>query len=483
MGSTSVPTLGGALEELVRGTGMRGEYVVSTACTSGLVAMIEGAMRVARGEREKVVAVGVDVAGAFVRDGFAALKAVSATGCRPFDRERNGLMLGSGAAGCVIGADLEGAVAVISGFGVSNDAVHMTAPDREAGGLVRAIRAALEMAGLAPGDVDVVFAHGTGTMFNDAMEGVAIERVFLECGASPAVTGCKGVIGHTLGAAGLMEGVLGVEMIRRGEILPVVGLRVAERGGIDFVREVRRGEVRHVLKIGSGFGGMNAAVVLSGAGAVRARAKEAPEPRAAPPHRGGGRRRVGVVAAGAGEDAMGVMGRLMEFVPEGLRERVGLVIGTTLGCLETDREFERSRVEAGGRYASPAAFSRTLPSTVAAELGLKFGVKGPSLVVSAGDSSAGVAIRRAVEWMEMFGLAFCVAGGVEWVGEGLGVEVGRRVGLVLLGREENAMGFVEVLREEGGALGAVRDRSLEELMRVIEGRGGADVGGVRVVLE
>ena len=155
------------------------------------------------------------------------------------------------------------AIAVVSGWGVSNDAVHMTAPDREARGLIRAIRQALDRAELEPGEIDVVFAHGTGTPFNDAMEGVAIERVFLESGVSPAVTAVKGLIGHTLGAAGLIEAVLGVEMIRRGVVLPVLGLQVPERAGIDFVREARRWKIRHVLKIGSGFGGMNAAVVLS----------------------------------------------------------------------------------------------------------------------------------------------------------------------------------------------------------------------------
>ncbi len=472
-----MPTVGGALAELVRGRDLVPGYVVSTACTSGLVALIEGAMQIERGEAERVMAVGVDVAREFVRDGFAALKALSPTVCRPFDLHRNGLMLGSGAAGCLL-SRAENAEVVVSGWGVSNDAVHMTAPDREAGGLIRAIRQALAMAELEPGDVDVVFAHGTGTPFNDAMEAVAIQKVFLDCGCSPAVTAVKGLIGHTLGAAGLIEAVLGVEMIRRGVVLPVEHLQVPECAGIDFVREVRQCEVRHVLKIGSGFGGMNVAVVLSAArdGCTLARAA-----------RGGGRRRVGVVAAASesdrdsiGELAMRAAEKLMVHVSAEKRAAVGLVIGTTLGCLETDREFERSRRESGGRYASPAAFSRTLPSTVAAELALKFGFKGPSLVVSAGDASAAVALRRAVAWMQEFGLEYCVAGGVEWIGEGLGAAAGKRVVLFLLGRGEGGAGRLELEGEETPDLGAVVDRSLVELGAAIEAKRDVVVRGVRV---
>ncbi len=113
----------------------------------------------------------------------------------------------------------------------------------------------------------MVFAHGTGTKYNDAMEGVAIEKVFLDAGSRPAVTAVKGLIGHTLGAAGLVEAMLAVEMIRQQRIPGIVGLRVPERGDIDFVVNSRSAKVRHVLKIASGFGGMNAAVVISQAGA------------------------------------------------------------------------------------------------------------------------------------------------------------------------------------------------------------------------
>jgi hypothetical protein len=259
------PTLDVPLRKLVAAYGMQGpSYVVSTACTSGLVALIEAALLVLEEEADSMVALAAEVAGDFVRDGFHSLHALSHGRCRPFDRERDGLTLGSAAAACVLTRDPRAVPrCVLSGWGISNDATHMTAPDRHAGGLIRAMTEALNRAGLVPADIDVVFAHGTGTRYNDAMECVAIEKVFLAAGCSPAVTAAKGFLGHTLGAAGLIEAVLGIKMLERQIVPAITGLRAAERGDIDFVAAARPCRIRHVLKIGSGFGGMNAAVVLS----------------------------------------------------------------------------------------------------------------------------------------------------------------------------------------------------------------------------
>ena len=259
------PTLEMPLEKLVRAYTIGGpSYVVSTACTSGVVALIEAAFLLLDGDAEEMIALGADVAGDFVRDGFQSLHALSPTRCRPFDHARDGLMLGSAAAGCRLTRGARAvADCVLSGWGISNDATHMTAPDRVAGGLIRAIRQALLNANISPADVDVIFAHGTGTRYNDAMECVAIDTVFLQAKYSPAVTAAKGFLGHTLGAAGIVEAILAVEMLRRQVVPPITGLLSPERADIDFVRTTRRCRIRHVLKIASGFGGMNAAVVLS----------------------------------------------------------------------------------------------------------------------------------------------------------------------------------------------------------------------------
>ena len=258
------PTLNTALQ-MIRDPNIFGgpSYVISTACTSGLVALIESAILVADGEADAMVALGADAAGDFVRDGFHALRAISPTACRPFDQNRDGLTLGSAAAGCTV--QRRGSIAplcTISGWGISNDAAHMTAPDRNAGGLIRAIQQALTMASVRPSDIGVIFAHGTGTKYNDAMESVAIENIFLANNWFPAVTAVKGLIGHTLGAAGLIEAALAVEMLRTQTIPAITGLRSPEFRA-DFVMTTRKTSFRHVLKIASGFGGMNSAVILS----------------------------------------------------------------------------------------------------------------------------------------------------------------------------------------------------------------------------
>jgi len=259
-----VPTLSQALVQMIESHGFRPPcYTVSTACSSGIVALIEAALLVQSGDAEAVLALGADVAGDFVMDGFGALKAVTATRCRPFDRGRDGLMLGSGAAACVVSG--RPAEVAIVGVGIANDATHMTAPDREAGGLIRAIAAALESAGLEAGAIDAIVAHGTGTKYNDAMEATAFSKIF---GGRATITGIKGLIGHTLGASGLMESVMAMRMLREQVVPAVTGLQDPEMDNLNFVvNQMRPMKLRHVLKVASGFGGMNAAIVLKLEGA------------------------------------------------------------------------------------------------------------------------------------------------------------------------------------------------------------------------
>ena len=157
--------------------------------------------------------------------------------------------------------------------------------------------------------------------------------------------------------------------------------------------------------------------------------------------------------------ALRVCAPLLDGISGGDRDRTGLVIGTGFGCLETDRVFDQSRRENGGRYASPAAFSRTLPSTVAAELALKLYLRGPSLVVSRGSTSAAVALRRAASWMVYFDLEYCIAGGVEWT-----QETGCMAGLLLLAKNSAGAGTLRVAREWR--------REEESLERLIEWVGG-----------
>jgi 3-oxoacyl-(acyl-carrier-protein) synthase len=251
--------------DLARAHGAHGPVqCVSVACVSGLVAIAQGAKLIQRGAADAVLVVGVDHLSAFVMAGFSALKAMDPNGCRPFDRERRGLSPGEAGAAIVLmrAASLANPAITIRGWGGSNDANHMTGPTRDGSGLALAMRAALGMAGLQPQEIDYVNAHGTGTNYNDAMEAAALRAVFGE--GCPPVSGAKGMLGHTLGAAGVVETILCV-LAMQERILPgTPRLNVtAEDAPPDALKEPRPvARLGHVLKLNTGFGGVNGALIL-----------------------------------------------------------------------------------------------------------------------------------------------------------------------------------------------------------------------------
>ncbi|HZP43993.1 MAG TPA: beta-ketoacyl-[acyl-carrier-protein] synthase family protein [Candidatus Binatia bacterium] len=254
---------------LARTLGCRGPVATTQlACASGTHAVALAADWVRRGEADVVLAGGTDLLCRFVVTGFNALRA-TAERARPFDRDRRGLVLGEGAAVVVVEAAAHAAArgarvrARLLGAGAAGDAVHMTAPDREGGGAARAIAAALAEAGVPPAAVGFVSAHGTGTVYNDAMEAAALARVF---GARRVpVNSIKGAIGHTLGAAGAFEVVACVQTLATGVIPPTAGLAHLDPAceALDVVAgEARRVPVAVTVSTSSGFAGTNAALVL-----------------------------------------------------------------------------------------------------------------------------------------------------------------------------------------------------------------------------
>jgi 3-oxoacyl-[acyl-carrier-protein] synthase II len=213
---------------------------------------------------DAVFVVGVDHLSAFVVAGFTALKALDPKGCRPFDRDRCGLSPGeAGAAIVLVRANRAPPVAIrIHGWGGSNDANHLTGPSRDGSGLALAIRRALETARLQPQDIAYVNAHGTGTPYNDAMESLALRAVFGE--PCPPVSGAKGMLGHTLGAAGVVETILCVLAMQERLLPGTPGLAMpAEGAPASLLREPRAvARLNHVLKLNTGFGGVNGALIL-----------------------------------------------------------------------------------------------------------------------------------------------------------------------------------------------------------------------------
>lgn len=241
---------------------------VSAACASGTMALGRAYDLVALGRAEVVLVCCFDLLSEFVFSGFAGLRALTRQTCRPFDATRDGLALGEGAAALVLmhpgRAQREGLqpLGAVVGWGAATDAVHLTAPARDGRGLVHAIRLALARAGLKPAEIAAIVAHGTGTRYNDAMELTAFNTVF-DTTALP-VHSIKGAIGHTLGAAGGIEAVMGLYALREQCLPPTVGLVAPTPGGnVKVAATPLNISGSCILSTNSGFGGINAALVLS----------------------------------------------------------------------------------------------------------------------------------------------------------------------------------------------------------------------------
>ncbi len=269
----------GPAEALAEAHGAAGAVsVCSVACASGNAALGAALDLVREGRAEQVIAVGADALSDFVIAGFASLKALDPTPCRPFDRTRRGLNLGEGACALVVESEEHARArgarirAWLDGYGAAGDANHMTGPDREGRGAAAAMRRALEDAHLAPEAVDFVSAHGTATCFNDAMEAKALRAVFGPRTPEVPVDSIKSAIGHTLGAAGVFEALVCVRALETGLVPPTPGFSEPDPEiGLDVVAgAARRLVLRAALSTSSGFGGINAAIVLRAARAGRA---------------------------------------------------------------------------------------------------------------------------------------------------------------------------------------------------------------------
>jgi 3-oxoacyl-(acyl-carrier-protein) synthase len=228
---------------------------VSTACTSGTVAIGAGADLIRAGRARRALVIGSDSLCRTTIFGFSSLGAYAPGRCRPFDREREGMCIGEGAAYLVLEPATAGARFTLVGVETAADGYHLTAPDPEGAGLARAIRGAL--GGLNPAEVDHLNAHATGTETNDGAEAAALGRVV----PGAAISATKGATGHTLGAAGLVEAVFLLQSMAAEVVPPVVGLREAV-AGVDVSSELRHRRQRIGVSVNLAFGGHNAAVAF-----------------------------------------------------------------------------------------------------------------------------------------------------------------------------------------------------------------------------
>lgn len=240
--------------------------VVSNACISGVVAIILAKRFLENGQYENIVVCGVDILTHFVVSGFQSFKAVSSGICKPYDASRDGISLGEAAGTIILTNKKERlntgeAVITVKGGASSNDANHISGPSRDGEGLFLAISKTLLESGIAPSAIDHVSGHGTATVFNDDMESLAITDAKLE---KVPMNSLKSYFGHTLGAAGVIESVIGLQSMRNNTLIGTYNHKVqGVSKPINVIRETTRTTVNNCLKTAAGFGGCNGAVLFS----------------------------------------------------------------------------------------------------------------------------------------------------------------------------------------------------------------------------
>jgi 3-oxoacyl-[acyl-carrier-protein] synthase-1 len=236
--------------------------VVSHACISGLAAMITGMRLIQSGQYDHAVVAGADVISKFVLSGFQSFQAVSPELCKPFDAARDGINLGEGSATVILSAEKPDgeSIELVSGA-VSNDANHISGPSRTGEELYFAIDKAMTSAGLQAGDIDFISAHGTATIYNDEMEAKAVTLAGLQ---GVPLNSLKGFYGHTLGASGLIEAIISAQSLKQNIIIPTKGFnKQGDANPVNVCSHPISKPLNSCLKIASGFGGCNAAIVLT----------------------------------------------------------------------------------------------------------------------------------------------------------------------------------------------------------------------------
>jgi 3-oxoacyl-[acyl-carrier-protein] synthase II len=260
--------------------GLKGPcHAVVTACSTGAHAIGDAARMVALGDAEVMVAGGTESpVNRMALAGFAALRALSTNfndapkrASRPYDKDRDGFVMGEGAGAVVLEsldhAKARGAkiYAELTGYGLSGDAYHITAPSPDGDGAFRCMTMAVKRAGISPGDIDYINAHGTSTPLGDEIELGAVQRLVGNDAAHISMSSTKSCVGHLLGAAGAVEAIISILAMRDGIAPPTINLdNPSVETPIDLVPHVaRKREIDTVLSNSFGFGGTNASLIFT----------------------------------------------------------------------------------------------------------------------------------------------------------------------------------------------------------------------------
>lgn len=382
---------------------------VSNACISGVSAVIYAHRLIQRGEYKNIIVVGGDLLTDFVVSGFDSFRSLSHNVCKPYDKDRDGISLGEGASSLILSSETNAPNCYyIAGGATSNDANHISGPSRTGEELAHAITTALNEAGLKTSDVSFVNMHGTATVYNDEMESKALAVAGL---ADSIVVSTKGYFGHTLGCSGVLELAVSVSLAERGEIAKTIGFEeIGTPVKLNVTKTIIKDKPCDVfVKTGSGFGGCNAAVVVSN------RNFEAKEMRATNTYtqtesvelseidcNSDFKTYIKGLFASVSEPYMKFSKmddycRLGTTAVQLLLDKAGgvsqydpyeiaLIVNTDTGCIESDLGHW-DNITADEYVSSPAIFVYTLPNVVAGEICIKnkFKGEGVTLVGNADD--------------------------------------------------------------------------------------------------
>ncbi|SDB60933.1 3-oxoacyl-[acyl-carrier-protein] synthase-1 [Flavobacteriaceae bacterium MAR_2010_188] len=237
--------------------------VISNACVSGLLSVSVAKRYIKSGLYDHVFIVSGDIVSRFVLTGFHSFQALSKSACKPYSNDRDGITIGEAAASALVtkerGLLCDGALEIL-GDATCNDANHISGPSRTGEGLYRAITSALQESKIPDSEIDYISAHGTATLFNDEMEAVAFNRLGLQ---NIPLNSLKGFVGHTTGAAGLLETIIAMHSLQNNLLIASKGFsEIGVSKALNVIEANQNKNLNTFLKTSSGFGGCNTAAIF-----------------------------------------------------------------------------------------------------------------------------------------------------------------------------------------------------------------------------
>ena len=237
--------------------------ILSNACVSGVLALVVAKRLIQSNLYDDIIVVGGDLVSEFILSGFTSFQAISDKPCKPFSKNRTGITLGEAVASALVTSDKKSThknIVQIIGGASCNDANHISGPSRTGEGLFLSVKSALGEANIKASELDYISAHGTATNYNDEMESVAFSRLKM---LDIPLNSLKGYYGHTLGASGLLETIMGIEALNHNTLIASKGFdELGVVHPVKVIKKIIQKELQIFLKTASGFGGCNAAAIF-----------------------------------------------------------------------------------------------------------------------------------------------------------------------------------------------------------------------------